>query len=212
MHRLGTNLRQVYPSLITDVFVRSTDSERTLQSASALLGGLLPDPQPPIPVTVLPMDMDSLVFGHSGCPREKQVADQFRREQVSKIYDWYAPTHRQIESILGKTVDDMYRGLYYTDNLRPRRCHQRPPIQTPRGRITDAMLDTTDTFFNIQNRLTHCSSHEATRLRIGGFLLEVKRNLLRQIAATPTPKLLIFSAHDVSISALLGGLQSPDLK
>ncbi|KAJ9074620.1 hypothetical protein DSO57_1004422 [Entomophthora muscae] len=226
MYDLGTSLRQVYPSLISDIFVRSTDKERTLQSASAVLGGLLPNNQTPVPIAVVPMETDTLVFGHSSCPREKHIANKLQANEIPKIYAWYNPTHRQIESILGKTVADMYQGLYYTDNLRPRHCHNRSQITTSTGKITNAMLHAMHTLFNIQNRITHRDSADAfpaaTRLRIGSFLLELKRNLLLQISrhantqyiipSMPTPKFLLFSAHDLSISALLSSLQSPDLK
>ena len=76
----------------TDIYVRSTDVDRTLMSALSNLAGLYPpkgsqvwNPDllwQPIPVHTRPLADDALLSSHAECPRFKQIYEELMASKV----------------------------------------------------------------------------------------------------------------------------------
>ena len=89
---LGKYLRKRYNGFLSekynenDIYVRSSDVDRTLMSAMSNLAGLYPPHGnqiwnqellwQPIPVHTLPLDKDNIISSHAKCPRLEQLTDE----------------------------------------------------------------------------------------------------------------------------------------
>ena len=79
MDRLGRYLRETYPSLATDpdIYLRSTDIQRTLASLDLLLGVIRPGDKKSSVVTD-EFEYDSLDLSYQDCRRANDINDSFR--------------------------------------------------------------------------------------------------------------------------------------
>jgi len=93
-------LREQYNA--TDIYVRSTDVDRTLMSAMSNLAGLYPpkgnqvwNPNllwQPIPVHTRPLADDNLLSSHAKCPKFKQLYEELMNSKeiqaINQKYKW----------------------------------------------------------------------------------------------------------------------------
>lgn len=134
LYELGYYFRRRYSALLSqkyssdNVYIRSTDLDRTLMSAQANLAALfMPTedekfnkkiPWQPIPVHALPIDYDSALFGAKNCPKYDFTFVQYVREseEVQRIYTEYADQFLYWSEMCGfniRTIKDCYN-LYKT--------------------------------------------------------------------------------------------------
>jgi len=238
---LGKNLRDLYieqlkllPPTLTDsslLLVRSTSTDRTKQSAYALLYGLFP-PQArtvqSIPVRIRPKDRESIVAPEK-CRRRLAL---YNRMTKSKRFLSIVP-NPALKDILHKTMPEAPTARYvtYADQLNARACHKLPmPCNGARcanekvRHDIHALVETQQTYLLRDAK----ESTEATRLGYGVLMSEIWDGMRAAMEIDRTgkygsakneqanegkdarDKFRLFSGHDDTIYGLLGLMKAVD--
>ncbi|XP_075046202.1 testicular acid phosphatase homolog isoform X2 [Mixophyes fleayi] len=222
-YELGQYLRKRYKTFLSpsyrkeEIYVRSTDYDRTLMSAQANLAGLYPPngtqlwsleiPWQPIPVHTVPLSQDRLLkFPSKDCPRFDELIKETTQlpEYQNRMNGWKDFTGRManytgysVESILPHRVWKVYDTLF---------CQNSHNLTLPAW-ATPQVLGTLEEIsaFNIKAHMGLYRPEEKARLT-GGILVEaVIRNFTDAIRKS-SPKMVMYSAHDSTILALQGAL------
>lgn len=89
--RLGKFIRNNYNDLISnefsrdEIYIRSTDFDRTIQSAEANMQGLFGEISKPIPIHTIPVKDDNLLrFPVRGCSKYDRIKDELRNTSAMK--------------------------------------------------------------------------------------------------------------------------------
>ncbi|KAJ9073104.1 hypothetical protein DSO57_1020134 [Entomophthora muscae] len=268
LNNLGNNLGDIYIRKLKfldadwktsekDIFVASTDVWRTQQSVTSLISGMF-HAFDNLRIYTFPTEMETAVSNDKGCKKIKTLEDNIQSSPSFKQYLATAEHERtKFEAILGSPrIGDQTGSLfYYVDLFQARSCHKFPAVckrsnsssqesDAASSCVTQKMIDKMMVYGNAENRIWYRDHPlvfpSLARMRIGGFLLEVKRNLLlainkdsgldvirtRHPNADSDPnlafppdftsemfkkKFIIYSAHDSSLAALLGAIHSQDM-
>ncbi|XP_033917571.1 lysosomal acid phosphatase [Melopsittacus undulatus] len=217
---LGRALRQRYSGFLSpmyrrqEIFVRSTDYDRTLMSAEANLAGMYPpegsqifNPNiswQPIPVhTVARSDERLLKFPLTPCPRYEQLQNESRHSAVyinKTKENWQflqmVANETGIRDVSLEAVWSVYDTLF---------CEQVHKMNLPDWVTPDVMTRLKqlkdfgfEFLFGIQDRV------EKSRLQGGVLLGHIRKNLTKAADASGHQdlKLLVYSAHDTTLVAL----------
>ncbi|XP_004763128.1 lysosomal acid phosphatase [Mustela nigripes] len=215
---LGQALRQRYQGFLNtsyhrqEVYVRSTDFDRTLMSAEANLAGLFPpngmqrfNPNiswQPIPVHTVPIAEDRLLkFPLGPCPRYEQLQNETRQTpeyqnesvQNAQFLDMVA-NETGLTDVTLETVWNVYDTLF---------CEQThglvlPPWASPRTMQRLSRLKD----FSFRFLFGIYEQAEKARLQGGVLLAQIRKNLTLMATSSQLPKLLVYSAHDTTLVAL----------
>ncbi|XP_027967124.1 lysosomal acid phosphatase isoform X1 [Eumetopias jubatus] len=215
---LGQALRQRYHGFLNtsyhrqEVYVRSTDFDRTLMSAEANLAGLFPpsgmqrfNPNiswQPIPVHTVPIAEDRLLkFPLGPCPRYEQLQNETRQTpeyqnesiQNAQFLDMVA-NETGLTDVTLETVWNVYDTLF---------CEQThglvlPPWASPRTMQRLSQLKD----FSFRFLFGIYEQAEKARLQGGVLLAQIRKNLTLMATSSQLPKLLVYSAHDTTLVAL----------
>lgn len=219
-YNLGKFLRERYVMnntfidrmyLHTQVYIRSSDVERCLQSAESQLAGLYPpsgyqiwNPTilwQPIPVHTVPKDSDVILRPDDiYCPRLKE---KWQEKKESKEYKWKVQGHGKLFDLLSN-----YSGMEVTaDNIGEITdttiCERTDGKSVPKwvDRLWNETISVANWFFVDKYR----GDDELGRLLGGSFLWEINENM-RKVSNNEDLKDLfkmnIFSGHDTSLLAL----------
>ncbi|KAM3922452.1 LOW QUALITY PROTEIN: testicular acid phosphatase homolog [Leptodactylus fuscus] len=223
-YELGQYLRMRYKHFLSpsyrkeEIYVRSTDYDRTLMSAQANLAGLYPPngtqqwhpdfPWQPIPVHTVPVSQDRLLkFPSKDCPRFYELMKETIQleEYKDKMNEW-----KDFIARIGN-----YTG-YNLDQTVPRRvwkvydtlfCQKSHNFSLPAW-ATVGVLNTLEEImaFDIKAHMSFYKPKEKARLT-GGILVDaVLRNFTEAIKRSSPLKMVMYSAHDSTILALQGAL------
>uniref|UniRef100_A0A8D2MQM4 Lysosomal acid phosphatase n=1 Tax=Zonotrichia albicollis TaxID=44394 RepID=A0A8D2MQM4_ZONAL len=201
-------------SLSWQIFIRSTDCDRTLMSAEANLAGLYPpggqemfNPNiswQPIPVHTVPESDERLLkFPLTPCPRYEQLQTETRHsaEYINKTKEnWQflemVAKETGIRDISLESIWSVYDTLF---------CEQAHKMDLP-GWVTPEVMTHLkelkdfgfEFLFGIHNRV------EKARLQGGVLLDHIRKNLTKaaNASAHQNLKLLVYSAHDTTLVAL----------
>ncbi|XP_032919698.1 lysosomal acid phosphatase [Catharus ustulatus] len=217
---LGQALRRRYRNFLSDtyrrqeIFIRSTDCDRTLMSAEANLAGLYPpegqemfNPNiswQPIPVHTVPESDERLLkFPLTPCPRYEQLQTETRHsaEYINKTKEnWQflqmVAKETGIRNISLESIWSVYDTLF---------CEQAHKMDLPGWATPDVMTHLRELkdfgfefLFGIHNRV------EKARLQGGVLLDHIRKNLTKaaNVSAHQNLKLLVYSAHDTTLVAL----------
>ncbi|NWS48243.1 PPAL phosphatase, partial [Probosciger aterrimus] len=217
---LGRALRQRYRGFLSEmyrrqeIFIRSTDYDRTLMSAEANLAGMYPpegaqifNPNiswQPIPVhTVARSDERLLKFPLTPCPRYEQLQNETRHSAayINKTKEnWQflqmVANETGIRDVSLDGVWSVYDTLF---------CEQVHKMDLPEWATPDVMTRLKqlkdfgfEFLFGIQDRV------EKARLQGGVLLGHIRKNLTKaaDVSAHQNLKLLVYSAHDTTLVAL----------
>ncbi|NWI15316.1 PPAL phosphatase, partial [Crypturellus soui] len=209
------------------IFIRSTDFDRTLMSAEANLAGLYPpDAQErfnpniswqPIPVHTVPEAGERLLkFPLTHCPRYEQLQNETRdsAEYTNKTRDnlqflQMVANETGIRDVSLESVWSVYDTLF---------CEQAHKMKLPLWVTEDVMARlkqlkdfSFEFLFGIHHRI------EKARLQGGVLLDHIRKNLTKAAnsSAHQRLKLLAYSAHDTTLVALqmaldvYNGIQAP---
>eukprot|EP00177_Eucheuma_denticulatum_P003360 GFKZ01006070.1.p2 GENE.GFKZ01006070.1~~GFKZ01006070.1.p2 ORF type:complete len:488 (-),score=64.42 GFKZ01006070.1:1768-3231(-) len=204
---LGSRLRARYvdtgflpPSYnVRDVYIRSTDIDRTLMSAVSQMAGLFPpgsatnddvrvrfgeDPLhddegglphrfQPVPVHTESRKFDQLLLPGNACPRHAfLMARKFDSEEFHRVQDVNADFLDTVARIVGKPALDLFDldGVYDTWTVFKAHHVPLPPLATP---------DIYDTARNLSNWLLTFGNRgtDIHRLRAGLLLFELKQRM-----------------------------------
>uniref|UniRef100_A0A670J0P8 Lysosomal acid phosphatase n=2 Tax=Podarcis muralis TaxID=64176 RepID=A0A670J0P8_PODMU len=217
---LGRALRRRYDGFLNssynrqEIYIRSTDFDRTLMSAEANLAGLYPpegwqvfNPNiswQPIPVHTVPDSAEHLLkFPLSPCPRYEQLQNETRQtaEYVNKTIQYMG----FLEMVANKTgIQDVSLESVWSvyDTLFCEKTHKKHlpdwvtlNVMTQLKQLKDFSFEF---LFGIHKRV------EKARLQGGVLLSQIRKNLtLAANASTPRHfKMLMYSAHDTTLVAL----------
>jgi broad specificity phosphatase PhoE len=238
---LGQQLRRIYVEqldvlpdkldvkALTHLYFRSSDVQRTRQSAAALLSGLWPNDKRSknikiTPISVYPKEAETM-WGHlNECPRAAHLAQAIREsEMYMNFLDRHTALRSQLEMKLGTVDHKGFSGSFirYSDAIYPRYCHGLPLPCGPNGCISEEEAELLSQCMSEEQsilRYQHPFSAEFNRLTLGHFLGELRERLLATVYRTTQDRVLgptrfdLFSGHDVTIYTILGALHATDLR
>jgi len=214
--RYISNTHFIDPMYLHDeVYIRSSDRERCLQSAESQLAGLYPPmgrqvwnpnlPWQPIPVHTVPLDKDPILRPDgTNCPRLYEIEEEKKNEPI------YKEKLKEHENLLQYLT--MYSGMNITfenidiiiDNYL---CERMQNLSSPSWTLErlDEIIEISDwTFLN-----NFTGDNEMGRLLGGSFLNLIINNMKQMSEGTKSTdlfKMNIFSGHDTSLLSLAAGL------
>ncbi|XP_062514774.1 uncharacterized protein LOC134190336 [Corticium candelabrum] len=199
-----------------EVTIRSTDVDRTLMSVESQMAAFYKPvgkqeflknlSWQPVPIHTVPVSEDSLLRAYSmDCPRYKQLKAEKRNDD-----DWLQ-IMRENKQLL-KSVQS-YTGVDYSidpDNVYeivdPLFCELQHGLKLPAWctNTTFAVLKNMSTF----GVFKMFEGREINRLTSGVFINHIITDMQekRESKKSHTKKLLVYSAHDTTVAAILSGL------
>lgn len=222
-YKLGQYFRRRYadflPQLYSekDIYVRSTDVDRTLMSAQANLAGLYPPVATdvwnenlawqPIPIHSVPENMDAVLAAKKPCP----VYDKYLKELLRSKYfkdvnhlnhDLYAYLTRYSGTTVSsvKSLEYLYNTFFIEASNNFTLPNWTNSVYPKKMQPWAALSFATATF-----------NEQLARLKTGPFFNELI-TYLKNRTDTPkgaqyySPKFLMYSAHDVTVANLLNSM------
>ncbi|XP_059831352.1 lysosomal acid phosphatase-like isoform X4 [Hypanus sabinus] len=211
-HRYNTFLNSSYDR--HEVYVQSTDIDRTLMSAQVNLAGLYipqghqifhPDVKwQPIPVHTVPVEQDEfLKFPRKNCPRFQKLLEETMnsrevREKIQKNTDFL----NMVSNNTKMNVTMLNEWKVY-DTLFCEKTHNFTLPSWATHEVITRMRELND--FGMEIIFQLHKTQEKSRLQGGVLLKRILQNINQAInESTPMPslKLIMYSAHDVTLIAL----------
>eukprot|EP01090_Pellita_catalonica_P005596 TRINITY_DN1572_c0_g1_i1.p1 TRINITY_DN1572_c0_g1~~TRINITY_DN1572_c0_g1_i1.p1 ORF type:complete len:400 (+),score=40.09 TRINITY_DN1572_c0_g1_i1:335-1534(+) len=212
--KLGTKFREQYVTSqhllspeykASEIYLRSTDITRTIQSAESQILGLYPPTQSIqaqiIPINIITPSEEDLLPAQR-CPKMIELCNA--EEQSSEWQQHLAKINSTVGAALRKAwgTNDIpwFVGIY--NNLVAREFHD---MEWPAG-VTQAEMTQIYDFVSWQLRQMW-SSEERVALGIGPFIENLVNVMDSRMKGETDPKFLLYSAHDTTISLVLAAFQ-----
>lgn len=206
------NEYQLLPKLFdpTTIYVQSSDTERTIDSANSFLLGLYPlkmraSESKNIPINTVPKDKDSLLIVKPSRTLfsliKVYLAKQRYKDSLIKLHEKEIRRWSHVSGMNRSTFTD-FNDL--ADNIRVR---MENGLRLPNG-LTKADADKIITLHN-EAILHHYSMDEISRPTGSNFLNAVLNYLHRAINREKTHKYILFLGHDSSIMSVMTTLGVP---
>ncbi|KAI9297430.1 phosphoglycerate mutase-like protein [Neoconidiobolus thromboides FSU 785] len=239
-----------------DILVRASDVWRTHQSAISLMSGMFPFNYNTqfdsaqfrnleLPIFTLPAEIEYMVPNPKNCPNiailEKKITQS---KAMKELLNFTLPDRKQFLDMVYDSnstrkfeYNRAFDFFYFTDIFQVRKCHNKKNIcskRDPTNCVTPAMVDNTMIASNGQYRIMYRDNEAQfpllAKLRMGPFLLEMKRKFLAHIANLEKSdkiidfnhpaysmmgqlkKIYYYSGHDTSVTPLLGALNSTEMR
>ncbi|XP_055643791.1 testicular acid phosphatase homolog [Toxorhynchites rutilus septentrionalis] len=217
---LGRWLRKRYNSLISDfystedVYVQSSEYDRTIMSALANLAGFYPpkgkdiwdktiDWQP-IPVHQIPRSLDNTIASSKPCARyDEELKRYLHREPFRSYNRSIASVYEYLSKHTNMTVDNYTSLVTIYDVLHIQHLSKLKLPEWTRTVYPEPLTCISATFYRLPT-----STILMKRLRGGPLLKEILNRFQQKINKTlqPDRSLWIYSGHDITILSLLDGL------
>ncbi|XP_053683836.1 prostatic acid phosphatase-like [Sabethes cyaneus] len=218
---LGRWLRSRYRSLLqgtytnNDIYVRSTDVDRTLMSAESNLAGLYPpngsdiwdsDIQwQPIPIHTTPESLDEVLAAKKKCPAYDYALRKFKE---SETFQQYNKSLEQIYQYIaihsGKKIDSptAVQNIYSCLHIEELNNFTLP-------NWTKQVYPEPIRSISARSFATKTSTPQLARLKAGPIVKEIFQRFKDKVnkRLKPNRSLWIYSAHDTTVSNLLNTLQ-----
>ena len=213
---LGRWLRKRYQHFLSEsyspyeIYVRSTDVDRTLMSAEANLAGLYP-PQGdqiwdslkwmPIPVHTIPELQDHVLSGKKFCPTYNQEMTKVLNSQpIQRILKDNAELLNYLSKSSGMKISSLESAEYLYNILYIEELWNKTLPDWTKSIYPDKLKPLADYSFTIQAYNTVLK-----RLKTGSLLGEMIDHMEKKAkgALVPDRKLWIYSAHDETIANVL---------
>jgi len=225
MRGLGVLLRSRYDGFINasyvpkELHVRSSDTDRTLMSATSLLSGLYP-PVPgadpwlqdnlawqPIPVHSRPLSMDYELYAGRNCPLQDEVIGEVDEEATSQVFQEFPDFMNTVVNNTGGRPLSLHTMFGLADTLY---CmHQHPELGFKLPDWVTPEID--DWFMKLMNQYGYVlGATERLKFLNTGPLLEMLGNPLKKFAegedTSDISRLYLYATHDIVILELLQSL------
>ncbi|XP_004866844.1 testicular acid phosphatase isoform X2 [Heterocephalus glaber] len=219
---LGRFLRRRYKAYLSpeyrreEVYIRSTDFDRTLESAQAILAGLFPEASPrsseadwrPIPVHTVPVAEDKLLrFPMRSCPRYQELLrESTEAAEYQEALEGWTDFLSRLSNFTGLTLvgEPLRKAWKVLDTLICQRAHglALPPWASPDVLRTLGQISALD----IRAHVGPPRAAEKAQLT-GGILLDAILANFSRVQSLGLPlKMVMYSAHDSTLLALYGAL------
>jgi len=211
---LGAQLRALYvdhhkflsSNLNTqEIYIRSTDIYRTIQSAQANFLGFFPSSgaeQTEVPVVdmyTIDSQNENMYSNDGVCPRFSQLYDQVTSEPAYAKYEQSkAALKQQIAQAFGVSTHELPDWSNLFDAFNVINCYN---AALPHG-ITQQMINEVFEIANWEYNYT-LANVELTKLTIGSFAQELVQRIQDKIAGKVTQKYFHYSGHDTTIAPLM---------
>ncbi|XP_016050023.1 prostatic acid phosphatase isoform X2 [Erinaceus europaeus] len=218
-YELGQHIRKRYRSFLNEsykheqVYVRSTDIDRTLMSVMTNLAALFPPegisiwnpdlPWQPIPVHTVPLSEDQLLYlPFRKCPRfqelhnETLTSEEFQKRLLP--YKDFMKTLPKLSGFHGQELFGIWSRIY--DPLFCENVHKFP---LPSWATSDTMIKLKE--LSELSLLALYGIHkqkEKSRLQGGVLVKEIVHHMKGSMHSSNRRKLIMYSAHDTTVSGL----------
>ncbi|XP_067417720.1 prostatic acid phosphatase-like [Emydura macquarii macquarii] len=222
-YELGQYMRKRYSNFLNatynrhEIFIQSTDYDRTIMSAQAHLTGLFPpmgsqiwNPRirwQPIPVHTLPHPQDHMLhFPSSNCPRfdELQNETQASRAFQNKLQP-YMGFLKTMAAHTGYDLDSLkalhkFKTWNTYDTLLCESIHNYTLPKWASRDVMDKMKKLAA--LSLQSLFGIYKTEEKSRLQGGVLVKAILKNIKTAVKPSNKRKMQIYSAHDTTIGAL----------
>lgn len=219
-YELGRWLRARYDHLLGDkynkdeIFVESTDVDRTLMSAESSLAGLYPpvgdqrwNPDinwQPIPVHTLPELLDKVLAAKASCPRyELELAAVKKSPPIKELDKKYKDIFKYVSEHAGEKIKDLENLEYIYDTLHIEFLNNLTLPNWTKTIYPQPMEEASTYSFMIPTW-----NRQLKRLKTGPLVQEMVKHMREKEKnqLSPNRSLWIYSAHDSTIANLLNTL------
>ncbi|XP_065372417.1 prostatic acid phosphatase isoform X3 [Calliphora vicina] len=225
-YHLGQWLRKRYSSLLSDtynkdeIYVRSTDVDRTLMSALSNLAGLYEpikkdvwDPAihwQPIPVHTQPEKTDAVLAGKAACPAFEYALSALKDSpEMQTLNDRYAYLYNYLSKYAGIKIDSLeavqrINNTFFIEEL----YNKTLPEWTKKVYPSTDMTYISDFTFSINTY-----TRQMARLKTGPLIKEMLERFVDKSKGklNPNRSLWVYSAHDTTVANVLNTLKLYDV-
>ncbi|CAL8069945.1 unnamed protein product [Calicophoron daubneyi] len=219
--QLGQWFRQRYNSYLgpqynaSDLYIRSSDTDRTLMSAESFLAGIYKDGTSPleefglrwrpIPVHTVAQENEFLL-GLASCPLLSKMRDEIMNSSSSKEYEnQHRPLLEYLRNATGNHTVNRYNAGCISDSLICMKANEKPLPSWYRDDVFNELLNFTMFYSNKK----HVETREQLRLEIGVYVDAFIKHMLSITKldfiehAMSRKHVLVFSAHDTTVTNVL---------
>ncbi|KAL0099652.1 hypothetical protein PUN28_019804 [Cardiocondyla obscurior] len=213
---LGRWLRKRYSDFLSDtytphdIYVRSTDVDRTLMSAEANLAGLYPPVKNqiwdslkwmPIPVHTTPEKFDNILKGSKHCPRYNYEMEKvLRSPEIEHMNKSNKKLYEYLTENSGDKINSFKKVEHLYDVLFIEQLYNKTLPQWTKSVFPDKLKPITIFSFMLEsyNKILQ-------RLKSGPLVKEMIHHMVKKAQNTlqPDRKLWIYSAHDETVANML---------
>lgn len=223
--QLGNWLRKRYSSLLSEtytndeIYVRSTDVDRTLMSAESNLAGLYPpmgkdrwDPNiqwQPIPVHTVPESMDEVLAAKKSCPAFDYALKKYKHSDEYQAYNKsLEPVYEYVSANAGRKVDSLttVQNIYSCLHIEEVNNFTLPEW-------TKKVYPEPLRSISARSFATKTITPVLARLKTGPLIQEMLQRFRNKDKNTlkPNRTVWVYSAHDTTIANVLNTLRLFDL-
>ncbi|XP_061443481.1 prostatic acid phosphatase-like [Rhineura floridana] len=222
-YKLGEYIKKRYEGFLSDtykrkeIYVQSTDYDRTIMSAQANLAGLFPPTRDeiwnekllwqPIPVHTVPRSVEKLLYYPvKGCPKFYQLLKEtFGSREAQGAMKGHMPFLTKLASYMGydlKTLLDFNSHKLWDayDTLLIQKTHNQPVPSWAgddiMGQWKELLAFSVNAVFGTHKR------EEKSRLQGGLLVKDIVEKMTQATQSTDGRKMLMYSAHDITLVAL----------
>nr|XP_018912827.1 PREDICTED: prostatic acid phosphatase-like [Bemisia tabaci] len=219
-YEFGRWMRDRYSKLLpeqyhrSDIYVQSTDVDRTLMSVESHLAGLYPPVSSqiwnqnlswqPIPIHTVPESMDYILSQKKPCERYDYELKKAKSSSIMKaVNEKYKQLYQYVTLHSGKKIDGVLGILDVYDVLFIESLYGFGLPDWTAAVFPEPMKTVSSIAFMLPSL-----SQEMRRLKAGPLIGQITKHLEKKSRGklTPDRKLWIYSAHDTTVAAVLMAL------
>jgi lysosomal acid phosphatase len=213
-HRLGKYLRTRYGSILSstyspnEIYVRSTDFDRTLMSAQSNLIGLYPlsnvsndtVPVQPIPIHTEAIK-DDFLLAVNDCPRDEQLETEvYQSDEFKNLNIYYKPFFEKLQVWTNISNITLYNTWDIADTIFIEHIYNKAPAWADEG-VRNNLSNISDLSFHFLYL-----NNDTKRIRGGPVIQDIWMNMNNSSRGQAYQKVRMYSAHDTTVSAVLSFL------